>query len=179
MSFHAGFASDTGHKLVELLARQVQAGRLESALPFAKLFYWVARALQPLLSDSGGMYMRLEGLDIEAQPQQLTWTSAGQRESWTEHSLRPGDRTDQQDRRGLRAAGGRAGLHGPAVASKKSSARSRDCGSAQILAAQRMLIQRTGAAAISAALSGDRRRRRVDRCALRHEFVRHDEAIRG
>src|SRR5688572_21085414 len=53
VSFHAGFASDTGHKLVEWLARQVQSGRLESALPFAKLFYFVARRVQSLLSDSG------------------------------------------------------------------------------------------------------------------------------
>ena len=115
MNFHAGFASDTGHKLVELLARQVQAGRLESALPFAKLFYWVAQRVQPLLSDSGGMYVKLEGLDTDGEPHQLTWTSAGQRESRAARSLRPGDRTDAQDRRGLRAAGGSAGLHGTAV----------------------------------------------------------------
>ena len=74
MNFHAGFASDTGHKAVELLARQVQSGRLESALPFAKLFYWVARRVQPLLSDSGGMYVKMEGLDTDGEPQQLTWT---------------------------------------------------------------------------------------------------------
>ena len=74
MNFHAGFASDTGHKAVELLARQVQSGRLESALPFAKLFCWVARRVQPLLSDSGGMYVKLEGLDREGDAQQLTWT---------------------------------------------------------------------------------------------------------
>ena len=74
MNFHAGFASDTGHKLVEVLARQVQAGRLESAQPFARLFYWVAQRVQPLLSDSGGMYVKLEGLDTDGEPQQLTWT---------------------------------------------------------------------------------------------------------
>jgi len=74
VNFHAGFASDSGHKLVELLARQVQAGRLTSALPFAKLFYWVARRVQPLLSDSGGMYVKMEGLDIDGEPQQLNWS---------------------------------------------------------------------------------------------------------
>ena len=74
MNFHAGFASETGHKAVEVLARQVQSGRLETALPFAKLFYWIARRVQPLLSDSGAMYVKMEGLDTDGEPQQLTWT---------------------------------------------------------------------------------------------------------
>ncbi len=73
VSFHAGFASFTGHKAVELLARQVQAGRLESAAPYAGLFHWVAERVQALVSDSGGMYVRLEGLDDEGKPLALTW----------------------------------------------------------------------------------------------------------
>ena len=73
VSFHAGFASDTGHKTVELLARQVQSGRLKSALPFAGLFFMVARRLQSLLSDSGGMYVSLTGADGDGKPKLLTW----------------------------------------------------------------------------------------------------------
>ena len=73
VSFHAGFASFTGHKAIELLARQVQAGRLKSAAPFAGLFYRVARLVQNLVSDSGGMYVRLEGLDTDGKPLELTW----------------------------------------------------------------------------------------------------------
>ena len=73
VSFHAGFASFTGHKAIELLARQVQAGRLASAAPFAGVFHWVAGRVQALVSDSGGMYVRLEGLDGEGKPLGLTW----------------------------------------------------------------------------------------------------------
>jgi len=73
MTFHAGFASETGHKAIELLARQVDTGRLASALPYAKLFFWVASRLQPVLSDSGGMYVKLEGLDTDGEAQQLNW----------------------------------------------------------------------------------------------------------
>jgi hypothetical protein len=72
-SFHAGFASFTGHRLVEWLGQQVQNGRLKSAQPFANLFYWVARRVQPLVSDTGGMFIRLEGLSIDGAPLQLTW----------------------------------------------------------------------------------------------------------
>jgi hypothetical protein len=73
VSFHAGVATDTGHKAVEWLARQVQSGRLESALPFASLFHFLARRLQPMLSDAGGMYVKLEGLDTAGAPLKLLW----------------------------------------------------------------------------------------------------------
>jgi hypothetical protein len=73
VSFHAGVATDTGHKAVEWLARQVQSGRLKSALPFAGMFHLLARLLQPLLSDGGGMYVKLEGLDGGGVPLKLLW----------------------------------------------------------------------------------------------------------
>jgi hypothetical protein len=73
VSFHAGFVSDAGHKAVELLARQVQAGRLKSALPFAGLFYAVARRLQTFFGDSGGMYVTLTGADIDGKPRLVNW----------------------------------------------------------------------------------------------------------
>ena len=73
VSFHAGIATDTGHKSVEWLARQVQAGRLKSALPFAGLFHFLARRLQPMLSDAGGMYVRLQGMDTAGAPLELLW----------------------------------------------------------------------------------------------------------
>ena len=72
-SFHAGFASFTGHKLVEWLAQKVKDGRLKSAQPFANVFYWVARRVQSMVSDTGGMFIRLEGLSIDGEPLRLTW----------------------------------------------------------------------------------------------------------
>ncbi len=73
VSFHAGFASATGHRAIEKLARLVRAGKLRSALPFARIFNTVARWIAPLLSGSGAMFVRLEGLDEEGKPQAMTW----------------------------------------------------------------------------------------------------------
>lgn len=73
VSFHAGIASVMGHKLVEFLSRQVEAGRLKSLTPIAGLFYSIARRLQPLMSDSGGMYVKLAGLDTDGAPLELCW----------------------------------------------------------------------------------------------------------
>jgi len=73
VSFHAGFASDTCHKVVEWLATQVRRGRFKSALPFAGALYGVARWLQPLLPDRGGMFVRMQGPDDDGRPRTLTW----------------------------------------------------------------------------------------------------------
>jgi hypothetical protein len=73
VSFHAGVATDTGQKLVEWIARQVQSGRLKSALPLAGFFSFLARRLQPLLSDTGGMYVKLEGVDNAGVTLKLVW----------------------------------------------------------------------------------------------------------
>jgi saccharopine dehydrogenase-like NADP-dependent oxidoreductase len=73
VSFHAGFVSETCHKALELLARQVQRGRLESALPFAGPLYWIARRLEPMLPDRGGMFIRMHGPDDDGRARTLTW----------------------------------------------------------------------------------------------------------
>ena len=57
VSFHAGFASDTGHFVVTALARLVRAGLLRSAAPFASPLQRLSRVLQPTISDRGGMLM--------------------------------------------------------------------------------------------------------------------------
>jgi len=74
VSFRAGFISDTGHKTVELLARLVQRGTLRSAQPFARALFTLGRWLQPLLSDSGAMYVQMQGLGTDGEPHDLTWT---------------------------------------------------------------------------------------------------------
>jgi hypothetical protein len=73
VSFHAGFASDTCHKLVEWLATQVRRGRLESASPLANSFHRMGRWLEPVLSDRGGMFVRMSGPDDDGRPRTLTW----------------------------------------------------------------------------------------------------------
>ncbi len=73
VSFHAGFASDTGHKLVEWIAKQVQKGRFKSAAPFAKPLFRLSRWLEPLLPDRGGMFVRMHGTDDDQRTRTLTW----------------------------------------------------------------------------------------------------------
>jgi hypothetical protein len=73
VSFHAGFASDTCHKLVEWLATQVRRGRLESAVRYANAFHRAGRWLESVLSDRGGMFIRMSGPDDDGRPRTLTW----------------------------------------------------------------------------------------------------------
>jgi saccharopine dehydrogenase-like NADP-dependent oxidoreductase len=73
VSFHAGFASNTAHKLVERLAMLVKERKLESAIPFARPLYTLGRWLQPVFSDRGAMFVKLEGLHANGAPYTLTW----------------------------------------------------------------------------------------------------------
>ena len=74
VSFHAGFASATCHKVVERLALLVKNGQLKSAVPFAHLLYTLGRWLKPLFSDRGAMFVRIEGLHhANGAPHALTW----------------------------------------------------------------------------------------------------------
>jgi len=73
VSFHAGFASFTGHKAVERLAQLVRDGRLKSLQRFGRPLGMLGRWIAPLVSDSGAMFVTLEGLDAEGRTQTLTW----------------------------------------------------------------------------------------------------------
>jgi hypothetical protein len=73
VSFHAGFASDTGHKLVEWLANQVQKGRIRSAAKYARPLYKVSRWVESMLPDRGGMFVRMYGIDDDQRTRTLTW----------------------------------------------------------------------------------------------------------
>jgi len=72
-SFHAGFASNTAHGVVEKIAARVRDGKLKSALPFARALYTIARWLQPLISDRGGMFVTMEGVDPDGDALTLDW----------------------------------------------------------------------------------------------------------
>ena len=73
VSFHAGFASNTAHQLVERLAMLVKQRKLKSALPFAGVLNTVGRWLRPVFSDRGAMFVRMEGLHENGAPYALTW----------------------------------------------------------------------------------------------------------
>jgi Saccharopine dehydrogenase NADP binding domain len=73
VSFHAGFASHTAHKCVELLARWVRDKRLASALPFARPLTTLGQWMRPLFSDRGAMFITLDGVDTDGDLLSLTW----------------------------------------------------------------------------------------------------------
>jgi hypothetical protein len=73
VSFHAGFASDTCHKVMELLAKQVRSGRLKSAAQFAQPLYRIAGWLESFLPDRGAMFIRMHGPDDDGRARTLTW----------------------------------------------------------------------------------------------------------
>jgi len=73
VSFHAGFASATGHKVVEWLAMLVRDRRLKSAQPFARILFTLGRWMQPLFSDRGAMFVKLEGLHDNGARYAHTW----------------------------------------------------------------------------------------------------------
>jgi len=74
VSFHAGFASGTAHKVVERLALLVKEGRLKSAVPFARTLYTLGGWMKPLFSDRGAMFVKIEGPHhANGAPHALTW----------------------------------------------------------------------------------------------------------
>ncbi|HEV2270243.1 MAG TPA: saccharopine dehydrogenase NADP-binding domain-containing protein [Steroidobacteraceae bacterium] len=78
VSFEAGFAGDLGHLVVWALARLVKARTLPSAIPFAAPLNRLSRWIEPLVSDKGGMFVRLKGLGHDGNPFRITWTLVAQ-----------------------------------------------------------------------------------------------------
>jgi saccharopine dehydrogenase-like NADP-dependent oxidoreductase len=73
VTFHAGFASTLGHLSVWAGAQAVRAGLIQSlsswVAPLKKISAW----MEPLVSDKGGMFVTLRGLDHDGHPLALTW----------------------------------------------------------------------------------------------------------
>ena len=78
VSFEAGFASDLGHLVVWGLAHLVKANVLPSASPFAAPLNRISRWIEPLVSDKGGMFVRLKGTDHDGKPLRITWNLIAQ-----------------------------------------------------------------------------------------------------
>jgi saccharopine dehydrogenase-like NADP-dependent oxidoreductase len=73
MSFKAGFASDLGHLVVWTVAGLVKAGVFSSLASFAVPLSRMSRWLEPLISDKGGMFVRLQGEADRGGPLTITW----------------------------------------------------------------------------------------------------------
>ena len=65
VSFHAGFASPWGHLFIWLASQLVRKGLMKSLAPLAKPLHVISRWLEPFVSDKGGMFVSLEGLDLD------------------------------------------------------------------------------------------------------------------
>ncbi|MGH8223434.1 MAG: saccharopine dehydrogenase family protein [Woeseiaceae bacterium] len=79
VTFHAGFASALGHLAVWVGAGFVKAGVFASMTPLAGPLNRMSRWLEPVISDKGGMFVELEGLDRAGQPLTRRWHLVVQR----------------------------------------------------------------------------------------------------
>lgn len=73
VTFHAGFASDAGHLAVWALAGLVKAGALPSIARLAAPMSRMSRWMEPIVSDKGGMFVELAGLDGNGDPRTTCW----------------------------------------------------------------------------------------------------------
>jgi len=73
VTFHAGFAGNLGHLAVWSLAGFVKAGFLPSASSLAAPLHRLGQWIEPLVSDQGGMFVKLEGIGHEGEQKSLTW----------------------------------------------------------------------------------------------------------
>ena len=73
VTFHAGFASGIGHLLVWCLSGMVRTGLIRSlvpvALPLNRMSHWI----EPVVSDKGAMFVRMQGIGSDGRPLQKTW----------------------------------------------------------------------------------------------------------
>jgi saccharopine dehydrogenase-like NADP-dependent oxidoreductase len=79
VSFQAGFASDPGHLVVWGLAALVKGGILRDMTAFARPLNRLSRWLEPMVSDTGGMFVTLAGEGIDGGSSSLTWNLIAQR----------------------------------------------------------------------------------------------------
>lgn len=73
VTFHAGFASDLGHLVVWSISKLVRLGLLKSASGFATPLNHLSRWIEPLVSDKGGMFVKLGGVGHDGTPKSVSW----------------------------------------------------------------------------------------------------------
>ncbi|MFZ6694076.1 saccharopine dehydrogenase family protein [Undibacterium sp. SXout20W] len=73
VTFHAGFASNLGHLVVWTLSQLVRIKMLSSLTLFVKPLAKISQWMEGFVSDKGGMFVCLEGLDQNAQALKMTW----------------------------------------------------------------------------------------------------------
>ena len=72
-TFHAGFASDIGHLVVWSLSGLVRLGLVRSVVPFASILNRISTWIEPTVSDTGAMFVAMEGQGPDDRLLQKTW----------------------------------------------------------------------------------------------------------
>jgi saccharopine dehydrogenase-like NADP-dependent oxidoreductase len=73
VSFHAGFASTLGHLVVWAASQLVRIGLIPSIAPLVTPLHAISQWMEPFVSDKGGMFVSLEGLDTDGKALKLDW----------------------------------------------------------------------------------------------------------
>lgn len=73
VTFHAGFASPTGHLFVWAAAQLVKLKLISSLSKLVAPLHTISRWTEPFVSDKGGMFVYLEGIDVNDKQLTLVW----------------------------------------------------------------------------------------------------------
>ncbi len=73
VTFHAGFASAMGHLVVWGAAQLVRLRILSGLSGLVPLLHTLSQWLEPLISDKGGMFVVMQGIDPQGQALTLEW----------------------------------------------------------------------------------------------------------
>lgn len=73
VTFHAGFASASGHLFVWTASQLVRLGLISSLASLVAPLHRISRWLEPLISDKGGMFVSLEGTAADGEPLRIDW----------------------------------------------------------------------------------------------------------
>lgn len=73
VTFHAGFASATGHLVVWAAAQLVRYGVLPGLASLVVPLRAVSQWLEPLISDKGAMFVAMDGIGVDGQALSLEW----------------------------------------------------------------------------------------------------------
>ncbi len=73
VTFHAGFASATGHLFVWACSQLARLGVLKSLVPLVGPLHVVSKWMEPFVSDKGAMFVAMEGIGTDRRPLRLEW----------------------------------------------------------------------------------------------------------
>jgi len=73
VSFHAGFASASGHLFVWAASQCVRLKLISSLAMLVRPLHFISQWLEIFVSDKGAMFVSLEGTGLDGQPLKVSW----------------------------------------------------------------------------------------------------------